>query len=343
MTLKLMKACFSCLGFLVLATIILKDETVCNLGTTLTSTPKQISSATKPATLYLKGKSMLVFGKNFRAYIFSALKHSAQTFTAFSGRKGQHIQNMSEHIVIMGWILKGNILFSELQLFCCFYHVDGSISTVKADIRVTHFESNLSIFNALQCVCKVHSAVSPVIKVSIKESDSACPNTVTHYVHVDAIQQRQIDGIALCAKVLYDKLNASILIEWFEAQRWLGVDKIFCYINKDLNNDAKNVIKYYEETGLTKAASFEVPEIDTFPRHLADKDRISWTDAGVPLLDCQERMHEYKYAICLDHDEILIPENITLKDSLKRYLVITIEPIRFLLNGVKYPGFVSRK
>ncbi|XP_045201907.2 uncharacterized protein LOC123555315 [Mercenaria mercenaria] len=329
MILKFMKICLLCTGLFVLTTLILKGKTVHNMNIKMISTPVRSISTAQPETLFLNGKPTLVFGKNFRAHILSVLKHSELTLTALL-RKQEHIRNMSEHIVVTGWIARGNRTLSTLQIYCCFYHADNRISSVKADIRKTHFERSRARFDALQCVCPVYSATVPVIKVSLKEGRSTCTKNVTQYVQVETIPKRKIDGVALCVKVLYAKLKASFMIEWFEAMRLLGVEKVFGYINKDLNNDAKNVVKYYEEMGLAKAVSFEIPENDTYTRHLDDKTFASRMDSGVPLLDCIERMHEYKYAVCLDKDEILIPENVPLKNSLKRYLAGIFQPNKTL-------------
>lgn len=50
-------------------------------------------------------------------------------------------------------------------------------------------------------------------------------------------------------------ISANLLLEWFEVQRILGVDKVISYTN-NLNDDAMKVLEYYESFGLTDIIHF---------------------------------------------------------------------------------------
>ncbi|KAH3889587.1 hypothetical protein DPMN_013646 [Dreissena polymorpha] len=46
-----------------------------------------------------------------------------------------------------------------------------------------------------------------------------------------------------------------------------------------------------------------------------------WKDEVITVVDCQERMAGYQYAMFLDVDEFLLPVNMPLRNSWLRYLV----------------------
>ncbi|CAG5118844.1 unnamed protein product, partial [Candidula unifasciata] len=109
-------------------------------------------------------------------------------------------------------------------------------------------------------------------------------------------------GLALCAKVAHSGgLDPEKVIEWFEVQQLLGVDKVLIF---DLGN----------------------PETLNRPpnRSLGEKwKRTSQFhhDETMAVLECRQRLAGYDYIIGHDTDEFIIPRRaITLKDFLKEQL-----------------------
>lgn len=64
----------------------------------------------------------------------------------------------------------------------------------------------------------------------------------------------------MCAKIAYGSVDAQKLIEWFEVNRLLGVDKVYIHTYK-LNNLAMKVLEYYESIGIAMVfKGYSVPE-----------------------------------------------------------------------------------
>ena len=66
-----------------------------------------------------------------------------------------------------------------------------------------------------------------------------------------------VNKLALCTKMCYGDRSAEMLIEWMETYKYLGVDKVVSYFLKDLNSEAKQVLKYYASTGTLDLYLFE--------------------------------------------------------------------------------------
>ena len=60
-------------------------------------------------------------------------------------------------------------------------------------------------------------------------------------------------------KVAFQNLNPNIVIEWMEAYRYLGVDKVVGYYVPDLNEKARRVLNYYAATGFLDLYLFHQP------------------------------------------------------------------------------------
>lgn len=83
--------------------------------------------------------------------------------------------------------------------------------------------------------------------MSISDGPQYCVENKEYYIKVDTPKKSE-SGLAVCGKVSYGKLDAKRLVEWFEVQRLLGVDKVLTYTYK-LNTQAMNVLDYYESIG----------------------------------------------------------------------------------------------
>ncbi|XP_025111713.1 uncharacterized protein LOC112574699 [Pomacea canaliculata] len=150
-----------------------------------------------------------------------------------------------------------------------------------------------------------------------------------------------------------DKLNPNILMEWFEMQRLLGVDKIQLM---DLHNPEpiQKVFRYYTDLGLLDLLPYELPGEPAppfiYPYPLVAMSVVTVTltpvsaaraaynrgldyghwvaqqashDETFPILDCRQRLAGYTFVLGHDMDEIAIPaRHIDLKTFFKEQLQV---------------------
>ena len=55
--------------------------------------------------------------------------------------------------------------------------------------------------------------------------------------------------IVIGSKLAYGSIEAEQIIEWVEAMRYIGVNKIVTYFLSSLNTDAMNVLRHYASDG----------------------------------------------------------------------------------------------
>lgn len=81
----------------------------------------------------------------------------------------------------------------------------------------------------------------------------ACPQ-ITKVVY----PTRQVGEMAICSKMAYGTMKAIHLIEWFEYNRLMGVDRIITMVQL-INRDAFQVFKYYQAKGVLDMDIFPSP------------------------------------------------------------------------------------
>ncbi|CAG2214757.1 unnamed protein product [Mytilus edulis] len=146
----------------------------------------------------------------------------------------------------------------------------------------------------IQYRCPVPVEVYLIEYVSIiNDMKATCQEDISYYVQVTLPLGANDTTIAICSLISYRSQDAAILIEWFEAQRLLGVDKILTY-TQELNSDALRVLDYYESIGLAEVIrEFDMPEK---------------TSLG------------FKYVIMCDKDEFVVPNITKFGFSLRKSL-----------------------
>ena len=83
-----------------------------------------------------------------------------------------------------------------------------------------------------------------------------CSKSHVEYVppHFPAKEPGQI---VIGSKLAYGNIDAEQIIEWVEAMRYIGVDKIVTYYLRSLNTDALNVLCHYASEGFVDLSSHE--------------------------------------------------------------------------------------
>ncbi|CAL1534833.1 unnamed protein product [Lymnaea stagnalis] len=175
-------------------------------------------------------------------------------------------------------------------------------------------------YYARQYSCTVPEIGQSVGHVTLKGSSaSACSSDVRDYVSVR--HPRDVPGgLAVCAKIAHSGgLDPEKVIEWFEVQRLLGVDKVLMF---DMGNpeNLTRVLRYYQDLGILDLQPYELPGAPP-NRTLMERDKRTYQfhhDESMAVLECRQRMAGYTYVMSHDVDEFIIPRrNVGLKQFFK--------------------------
>ena len=79
--------------------------------------------------------------------------------------------------------------------------------------------------------------------------------------HVTYVQPyfpvKEPEKIVIGSKLAYGNISAELIIEWIEAMKYIGVDKIVTYFLRSLNTDALNVLCHYAREGVVELYFYE--------------------------------------------------------------------------------------
>ncbi|CAC5399596.1 unnamed protein product [Mytilus coruscus] len=214
-------------------------------------------------------------------------------------------EETNKFILINGWERKS--LLHAKNFTCCVLCKDGTKVFINSTLKSTFDLFDNVALHSVQYTCPVQSSLIQSVSVSI--GTHTCKESEQHYIKVESSMRNEY-GLAICGKISYGNMNAELILEWFEVQRLLGVDKVLTYTYQ-LNDQAMAVLEYYESIGYAVIIrDFEYPQQEEIKRSVGEKVESAWSDLQVLIHDCQSRLHGYRYVAVLDKDEFYIP-NIT--------------------------------
>ena len=150
-------------------------------------------------------------------------------------------------------------LYGESKLTCCLKFTDGNrvlYKTVTSSQKYFHvLKPNVTRFH-LTCPNVTHHKGRVPNGVAVTIDNKTCSESDVTYVE-PFFPLREPNKIALSPKTVYGTIDAEIIIEWMEAYKYLGVDKVVSYYMDSINNDALKVLKYYASTGILDLYFFE--------------------------------------------------------------------------------------
>ncbi|XP_063427172.1 uncharacterized protein LOC134710678 [Mytilus trossulus] len=219
-------------------------------------------------------------------------------------------------IIVNGW----EYHVKSHNFTCCFRLKNGQPLSINSNQKLSSIYPHMPL-RRIQYRCPVPVEANLIEYVSIiNDMKSICQEYLSYYVKVTLPLGSNNSTIAICSLISYRSQDAAILVEWFEAQRLLGVDKILTY-TQELNIDAVRVLDYYESVGLAEVIrEFNMPEKDKYPRRIGDQNERQWTDKEVVSLDCNSRLLGFKYVIMCDKDEFVVPNITKFGFSLRKSL-----------------------
>ena len=105
-----------------------------------------------------------------------------------------------------------------------------------------------------------------------------------------------------CMSILYWKQDPFRLVEWLEAHRLWGVGEVNVYTTL-VDNATDSILKRYADTGFVRYRQSPGP--------LGDDSEYSILLSMSPVInDCMYRnMYRYRYVVCTDLDELIVPAN----------------------------------
>ncbi|CAC5391421.1 unnamed protein product [Mytilus coruscus] len=264
-----------------------------------------------------------------------------------------NLANCERHqyeIIVNGWEnhVKNN------HFMCCFRLRNGKPLASMSNQKLSSILAYMPL-RRIQYRCPVPVEVNLIEYVSIiNDMNTTCHEDISYYVKVILSLYSKDSGIAICSLISYRSQDAAILVEWFEVQRLLGVNKIITY-TQELNSDALRVLDYYESIGLAEVIrGFDMPEkgmwltvdgqTDKYPRKIGDQNKRQWTDKEVVSLDCNARLLGFRYVIICDKDELVVPNISKFGFSLRKSLKVeNIGDELGILNNKKIKGYQIRE
>lgn len=180
----------------------------------------------------------------------------------------KHTYHYDKVISLQVWV-KGK----SKKYFCCFVLLNGTGYCVSVLATFTDY-SNIPL-HSVDVVCPMDKNESLVKFVTViseswltnvwkkSEAVSLFQNNKNSFISPTPATDAYVNGLAICSHITYKTANAAHLIEWFEAQRLLGIDKIMTFTYK-LNAEAMRVLEFYESEGLLVIMrDFSFPEKGT--------------------------------------------------------------------------------
>ncbi|XP_053380024.1 uncharacterized protein LOC123546410 [Mercenaria mercenaria] len=248
--------------------------------------------------------------KHQRVYIYSAIVHQTD-LADFSNTKGLKPKNL---IALNGW----KHASSDQNLRCCYMHEDyKTISSADTLGKTVHYDK-VDLKDVQYRCPRTMDSSKRIIGVTLTRYNASCPTHKNHYIRPVVIDKKKKLKIGVCTKISYGTIKAGPLVEWFEAMRFLGVDKIISY-NSNLSPETQKIFDYYSAIGFLENHPFEFPEKDKYPREIGEKSFQAWADEQIVVGDCRLRLEAFKYAVFLDKDEILLPKLPIMENALRTY------------------------
>lgn len=268
-------------------------------------------------------------------YTFSAVAKPSADWTKYTS------------IVITSWCT------GSTQFNCFLYSTNKNIERVKATLSRKRSNHGRPKHCACQYTCNLdneyHQIKGYLTQVGLSPlkdiKQDSCPQ-----INKVIYPTRQSGKMAICSKMAYGSQEPIKLIEWFEYNRLMGVDRIITMVQL-INRDAYKVLKYYNKTGLLDMDIFPSPlpgidikknanckikdrtscfkefsqeELKDLPwRHFRRSSPQGEHDQMVALDHCQEKLQGYAFVANVDFDEFIVQSNLR---NIKEYFNDTILP-----------------
>ena len=150
-------------------------------------------------------------------------------------------------------------IYGKINLTCCFKFVNENDILYRSvvPLKQRFFQVGAPMWSYyLACPNIKDSKMTVPIGVAVKLSNNTCLEDQVSYVR-PYFPLKEPNKIAIGTKTAFGNISAELIIEWMEAYKHLGVDKVVTYYMKGINGDALKVLQYYESTGILDLFYYE--------------------------------------------------------------------------------------
>lgn len=150
------------------------------------------------------------------------------------------------------------------NLTCCAKLLDQTVHRGKETTIITFGKGYRSYYDRRVAPvghiyrCNFPFTAEQLRSAHVTLTKTYCPENTSRYLKVHAPEVKP-GGLAICGKLAYGHmLNTRKLVEWFETQRLLGVDKIQIF-SYNISGISLKVFKHYEDLGLLNLLPYKLP------------------------------------------------------------------------------------
>ena len=156
--------------------------------------------------------------------------------------------------------------YDNATYYCCLKYSHNIDSIYRTRTLSTFFYASsrkqLGVYHFVCPNIKHGSEVVP-LGVTITVPGTSCLED--DVVYLEPSYPLKMPGKLLIGlKVAFHSLSPEIIIEWMEAAKYLGVDKVVGYYVNSLNEKARRVLNYYASTGFLDLFMFHPPWEGTY-------------------------------------------------------------------------------
>ena len=149
--------------------------------------------------------------------------------------------------------------YRKSNMSCCFlYRIQNQTYVKRVDHIVKQFFQVAAPISTFYMACPnvLHSYKIVPIGVAITVENGSCSGDNVTYVQ-PYFPLKHPNKIAIGTKTSFANISAELIVEWMEAYKYLGVDKVVTYYISSINADALKVLRYYASTGLLDLSYYE--------------------------------------------------------------------------------------
>ncbi|KAK3588279.1 hypothetical protein CHS0354_030889 [Potamilus streckersoni] len=214
--------------------------------------------------------------EHIKSHIYTQVEHLKLFVYAAIAR---NISTAWDEFGVTAWIHSG---VNPKNASCCFLYSDGALRTTNAWRYSVFMKPEIYVIR-FQCANPIPG--SKPIGMTLAVSGFACSSNITTYVKpLYPLRPHGNVTIALCTKQAYGNLNPSLVVEWLEYNRNMGVDKVITFVDaSNLIENTSEILRYYQKMGFVDIIPYDLPMrgtpklVKTIRHHLkkSDKSRSS--------------------------------------------------------------------
>ena len=151
-------------------------------------------------------------------------------------------------------------LYRKSHFYCCLAYQEGpSVYHKKLfPYKIRSFDVSSSIWSIhVTCSNIRHTERVVPVGVAISVDRYSCNESDVTYVSPYYPLRESQTKLAIGTKTAYGNISAELIIEWMEAYKYLGVDRVITYFIDTLNEKALKVLQYYASTGILDLYFYE--------------------------------------------------------------------------------------